>query len=149
MKVKSLRANYPMNLLSVKRKGHGIVEWIRRETLNSRGFQLVKTQALLYNKYHHVSHNDWVLIACSDRNISNPSKSSMNITRKKKAIWKNSEMSNYCYFLGETLLISSWVPQQNVSPREFYKVAILKKWKLHKMHCSPSLYSSYARRKEF
>ena len=41
-----------MNLLSMKRKGHGTDGWIRRETLNSRGFQLVKTQALLYNKYH-------------------------------------------------------------------------------------------------
>ena len=51
-----------MNLLSVKRKGHGIDEWIRRETPNSRGLQLVKTQALLYNKYHYVLHNDWVLI---------------------------------------------------------------------------------------
>ena len=46
-----------MNLLSVKRKGHGINEWIRRETPNSRGLQLVKTQALLYNKYHYVLHN--------------------------------------------------------------------------------------------
>ena len=51
-----------MNLLSVKRKGHGIDDWIRRETPNSRGLQLVKTQALLYNKYHYVLHNDWVLI---------------------------------------------------------------------------------------
>ena len=80
-------------------------EWIRRETLNSRGFQLIKTQALLCSKYHYVLHNDWGLIACSDIDISNPSKSSINIT-SKKAIWKNSEMSNYCYFLGETLLIS-------------------------------------------
>ena len=107
-----------MYLLNVKRKGHGIDEWIRREAPNSRGLQLVKTQALLYNKYHYVSHNDWGPIACSDTNISTPSKSSINIT-KKKAIWKNSEMSNYCYFLGETLLISSWVPQQNVKTREF------------------------------
>ena len=38
-----------MNLLSVKRKGHGIDECIRRETPNSRGLQLAKTQALLYN----------------------------------------------------------------------------------------------------
>ena len=95
-----------MNLLSVKRKGHGIDEWIRRETPNSRGLQLVETQALLYNKYHYVLRNNWVLIACSDTSISSPSKSSINITRDK-AIWKNSEMSNYCYFLGETLL--SWV----------------------------------------
>ena len=107
-----------MNLLSVKRKGHGINEWIRRETPNSRGLQLVKTQALLYNKYHYVLHNDWVLIACSHTSISNPSKSSINIPRKK-AIWKNSEMSNYCYFLGETLLISSWVPPKSVETREF------------------------------
>ena len=91
-----------MNLLSVKRKGHGIDEWIRRETPNSRGLQFVKTQALLYNKYHQVLHNDWVLIACSGTSISNPSKSSINIMRKK-AIWKNSEMSEYCYFFGETL----------------------------------------------
>ena len=90
-----------MNLLSVKRKGHGIDEWIRRETPNSRGLQLVKTQALLYNKYHYVLHNNWVLIVCSHTSISNPSKSSINIPRQK-AIWKNSEMSNYCYFLGET-----------------------------------------------
>ena len=107
-----------MNLLSVKRKGSGIDEWIRRETPNSKGLQLIKTQALLHNKYHYVLHNDWVLIACSDTSISNPSKLSINITRKK-AIRKNSEMSNYCYFLGETLLISSWVPQQNVKTREF------------------------------
>ena len=93
-------------------------EWIRRETLNSRGFQLIKTQALLCSKYHYVLDNDWGLIACSDIHISNPSKSSINIT-SKKAIWKNSEMSNYCYFLGETLLISNWVPQQNVKTREF------------------------------
>ena len=46
-----------MNLLTVERKGHGIDEWINRETLNSRGLQLVKTQALLYNKYHYVLHN--------------------------------------------------------------------------------------------
>ena len=26
------------------------------------GLQLAKTQALLYNKYHYVLHNDWVLI---------------------------------------------------------------------------------------
>ena len=117
--MKSLQANKLTNLLNVKRKGHGINEWIRRETPNSRGLQLVKTQALLYNKYHYVLHNDWVLIACSDTSIiSNLSKSSINITRKK-AILKNSEMSNYCYFLSETLLISSWVPQQNVKPREF------------------------------
>ena len=51
-----------MNLLSVKRKGHDIDGWIRRETPNSRGLQLVKTQALLYNKYHYVLHSDWVLI---------------------------------------------------------------------------------------
>ena len=107
-----------MNPLSVKRKGHGIDEGIRREAPNSRGLQLVKSQALLYNKYHYVLHNDWVLIACSDTSISNPSKSSINITRKK-AIWKNSEMSNYCYFLGETLLISSWVPPKSVETREF------------------------------
>ena len=104
-----------MNLLSIKRKGHGIDEWIRRETPNSRGLQLVKTQASLY---HYVLHNDWVLIACSDTSISNPSKIKINITRKK-AIWKNSEMSNYCYFLGKTLLISSWVSQQEVKTREF------------------------------
>ena len=53
-----------MNLLSVKRKGHGLDEWIRRETPNSRGLQLVKSQALLYNKYYFVLHNGWVLIAC-------------------------------------------------------------------------------------
>ena len=105
-----------MNLLSVKRKGHGIDEWIRRETPNSRDVQLVETQALLFNKYHYVLHNDWAPIACSDTSISNPSKSSIT---SKRAIWKNSEMSNYCYFLGETLLISSWVPQQNVKTREF------------------------------
>ena len=46
-----------MNLLSVERKGHGIDEWINRETPNSRSLQLVKTQALLYNKYHYVLHN--------------------------------------------------------------------------------------------
>ena len=89
-----------MNPLSVKREGHGIDEWIRRETPDSRGLQLVETQALLYNKYHYVLHNDWVPIACSDTNISTPSKSSIN---SKKAIRKNSEISNYCYFLGETL----------------------------------------------
>ena len=72
-----------MNLLSVKRKGYGVDEWIRRETPNSRGLQLVKTHSLLYNKYHYVSHNDCGLISCSDTNISNPSKSSINITRKK------------------------------------------------------------------
>ena len=104
-----------MNLLSIKKKGHGIGEWIRRETPNSRGLQLVKTQALLY---HYVLHNDWVLIACSDTSISSPSKIKINITRKK-AIWKNSEMSNYCYFLGKTVLISSWVSQQEVKTREF------------------------------
>ena len=65
-KVKSLKANNLMNLLSVKRKGHGTDEWIRRETPNSKGLQLIKTQALLHNKYHYVLHNDWVLIACSD-----------------------------------------------------------------------------------
>ena len=105
-----------MNLLSVKREGHGIDEWIRRKTPNSRGLQLVETQALLYSKYHYVLHNDWVLMACSDTSIKNPSKSSINI-KSKKAIWKNSEMSNYCYFLGETLLISSLLPQQNVKTR--------------------------------
>ena len=72
-----------MNLLSVKRKGYGVDEWIRRETPNCRGLQLVETQALLYNKYHYVLRNDWVLIACSDTSISNPSKSSINIMRKK------------------------------------------------------------------
>ena len=71
-----------MYLLNVKRKGHGIDEWIRRETPNSRGLQLVKTHSLLYNKYHYVSHNDCGLISCSDTNISNPSKSSINITIK-------------------------------------------------------------------
>ena len=64
--MKSLKADKLMNLLSVKRKGHGIGEWISRETPNARGLQLVETQALLYNKYHYVVHNDWVLIACSD-----------------------------------------------------------------------------------
>ena len=73
-----------MNLLSVKRKGYGVDEWIRRETPNSRGLQLVKTHSLLYNKYHYVSHNDCGLISCSDTNISNPSKSSINITIKKQ-----------------------------------------------------------------
>ena len=73
-----------MNLLSVKRKGHGINEWIRKETPNPNGLQLVKTQALLYNKYHCVSHNDWGLIACSDTSISHPSKSNINITKKKQ-----------------------------------------------------------------
>ena len=73
-----------MNLLSVKRKGHGIDDWIRRETPNSRGLQLVKSQALLCNKYYYVLYNDWVLIVCSDTSISNPSKSSINI--RKKAI---------------------------------------------------------------
>ena len=82
------------------------------------GLQLAKTQALLYDKYHYVLYNDWVLIACSDTSISNPSKSSINITRKK-AIRKDSEMFNYCYFLGETLLISSWVIQQNVRTKEY------------------------------
>ena len=48
-KVKSLKANNLMNLLSVKRKGHGVDECIRSETPNSRGLQLAKTQALLYN----------------------------------------------------------------------------------------------------
>ena len=91
-----------MNLLSVKRKGHGIEEWIRRETPNSRGLQLVKSQALLYNKYHYVLPNYWVLIVFSDTSTSNPSILNINITRNK-AIWKNSEMSNYCYFLGETI----------------------------------------------
>ena len=47
------------------------------------GLQLAKAQALLYNKYHYVSHSDWVLIACSDISISNPSKSSVNITEKQ------------------------------------------------------------------
>ena len=51
-----------MNLLSVQRKGHGIDEWIRKETPNPSGLQLVKTQALLYNKNHYVLHSDWVLI---------------------------------------------------------------------------------------
>ena len=64
-----------MNLLSVERKGHGIDEWINRETPNSRSLQLVKTQALLYSKYHYVLHNYWVLVVCSDTSISNPSKS--------------------------------------------------------------------------
>ena len=114
--MKSLKANNLINLLSVMRKGHGIDEWIRRETPNSRVLQLVKPQALLYSKYHYVLHNDWVPIACSDTSISNPSRSSIT---SKKATWKNSEMSNYCYFLRETLLISSWVPQQNVKTREF------------------------------
>ena len=62
-----------MNLLSVKRKGHGRDEWIRRETPNSRGLQLVKSQALLDNKYHFVLHNDRVLVTCGHR-MSNPSK---------------------------------------------------------------------------
>ena len=70
-----------MNLLNVKRKDHGIDEWIKRETPNSRGLQLVETQALLYNKYHYVLHNDWVPIACSDKNISNPSKSSITVKK--------------------------------------------------------------------
>ena len=65
--MKSLKANNLMNLLSVKRKGHGIDEGIRREAPNSRGLQLVKSQALLYNKYHFVLHNGWVLIACSHK----------------------------------------------------------------------------------
>ena len=65
-----------------------------------------------------MSHNGWGLIACSDRSIHNPSKSSINITTRK-AICEDSEMFNYCYFLGETLLISNWVPQQNVKTREF------------------------------
>ena len=80
------------------------------------GLQLAKTQALLYDKYHYVLHNDWVPIASTDTSISNLLKSSIT---SKRAIWKNSEMPNYCYFLGETLLISSWVPQQNVKTREF------------------------------
>ena len=92
-----------MNLLSVKRKGHGIGEWISRETPNARGLQLVETQALLYNKYHYVLPNYWVLIVFSDTSTSNPSILNINITRNK-AIWKNSEMFKYYYFLGETLL---------------------------------------------
>ena len=47
----------------------------------TQGLQLAKTQALLYDKYHYVLHNDWVLIASSD--ISSPSKSSINITEKQ------------------------------------------------------------------
>ena len=78
--MKSLKANNLMNLLSVKRKGHGIDDWIRRETPNFKCLQLVRTQTLLYNKYHY----EQVLIACSDTSISNPSKSSINI--RKKAI---------------------------------------------------------------
>ena len=31
------------------------------------GLQLAKTQALLYDKYHYVLHNVWVLIACSHK----------------------------------------------------------------------------------
>ena len=84
----------------------------------TRGLQLVETQALLYNEYHDAIHNDWGLIACIDTSISGPSKSRIDVTRKK-SIWKNSEMSNDCYFLSETLLISSWIPQQNVRTREF------------------------------
>ena len=68
--MKSLKADKLMNLLSVKRKGHGIDEWIRRETPNSRVLQLVKPQALLYSKYHYVLHNDWVLVACSGTGIA-------------------------------------------------------------------------------
>ena len=84
----------------------------------TRGLQLVETQALLYNEYHDAIHNDWGLIACIDTSISGPSKSRIDVTRKK-SIWKNSEMSNDCYFLSETLLISSCIPQQNVRTREF------------------------------
>ena len=47
------------------------------------GLQLAKTQALLYDKYHYVLHNVWVLIACSDISISSPSKSSINVTEKQ------------------------------------------------------------------
>ena len=115
--MKSLKANNLMNLLSVKRKGHGIDEWIRRETPNSRGLQLVKTHSLLYNKYHYVTQ--WL---GTDFLQWHKHKQSFKIKYKynnKKAIWKNSEMSNYCYFLGETLLISNWVPQENVKTREF------------------------------
>ena len=62
------------------------------------GLQLAKTQALLYNKYHYVLHNDWVLIACSGTSISNPSKSSINITIKKQygKIQKCPTIAIYC-----------------------------------------------------
>ena len=147
-----------MNLLSVKRKGHGIDEWIRRETPNSRGLQLVKTHSLLYNKYHYVSHNDCGLISCSDTNISNPSKSSINITIKKqygkiqkcptiaiswvKLYWSVIEFPRKCEnerIFMSLLLFSFYFFYFTIF---FYKAAILKKWKLRKMHWSPSLYSS-------
>ena len=64
-----------MNLLSVKRKRHGIDYAWRGKHLTLGAYSWLKTQALLYNKYHHVLHNYWVLIACSDTSISNPSKS--------------------------------------------------------------------------
>ena len=51
-----------MNLLNVKRKGHGLDEWIRRETPNSKGLQLVKIHSLLYNKYHYVTQ--WLGTDC-------------------------------------------------------------------------------------
>ena len=79
------------------------------------GLQLAKTQALLYNKYHYMLHNDWVLIACSDISISNPSKLSIYITEKqygKIQKWTTIAIS------WVKLQISSWVPQQNVR-REF------------------------------
>ena len=43
--MKSLKANNLMNLLSVERKGHGIDEWIRRETL--KGFTVGKNSGFV------------------------------------------------------------------------------------------------------
>ena len=88
------------------------------------GLQLAKAQALLYNKYHYVSHSDWVLIACSDISISNPSKSSVNITEKQYGKIQKCPTIAISWV---KLLINSWVPQQNVRTREFQKAAILKK----------------------
>lgn len=51
-----------------------------------------------------------VLIAYSHTSISNPSKSSK-IEQEKKTLWKNSEMSKYCCFLGKTLLIDPFSSQ--------------------------------------
>ena len=73
--MKSLTVNNLVNLLSVKRKHHGTDYAWRGKHLTLGAYSWLKTQALLYNKYHYVLHNYWVLIACSDTSISNPSKS--------------------------------------------------------------------------
>ena len=72
-----------------------------------------------------MSHNGWGLIACSDRSIHNPSKSSINITRKKQ--YGKIQKCPTIAISWVKLLINSWVPQQNVRTREFQKAAILKK----------------------